>query len=421
MRNNSSLLSADGSPQNVRPVGVRRLNHIPLYIVGVILAVVGLLVAWVATEKGKEQPAKPEDHGGSANEFAVQVVGDKVGYVRAENASAPTPPPMPAAVTQTAAATPPTDAELDARRKAFYEALFAKSAISDPTMEQVSNQRQQAISASAAAKVVQADPNNLGGSTPSDISDYERKVVDTQRVFGINGGQPPGPLDPNGLGTYNGSRDRWKLNTRLEAPTTPYILRTGFVIPALLLSAMESELPGTIISQVSQDVYDTPTGNYLLIPQGSRLVGEYSNAIQYGQARIFVAWQRIIYPDGSALDIGAMPGADEQGEAGFNDQVNNHFVRLFGSALLMSAITAGVTYSQQQGQGQNNNFNGNQAPRAGDVLSQALGQQLGAATASLLERNLSIAPTLKIRPGYRFNILVVKDLTFDRPYVVPNY
>ena len=169
--------------------------------------------------------------------------------------------------------------------------------------------------------------------------------------MGINGGQPPGP-DPNNLGTYDGLRDRWKLNTRLEAPITPYILRTGFVIPALLLSAMESELPGTIIAQVSQDVYDTPTGNYLLIPQGSRLIGEYSNAIQYGQARIFVAWQRIIYPDGSALDIGAMPGADEQGEAGFNDQVNNHFVRLFGSALLMSAITAGVTYSQSQGQEQ---------------------------------------------------------------------
>jgi hypothetical protein len=88
MRNNSSLLSADGSPQNVRPVGVRRLNHILLYIVGGILAAVGLLVAWVATEKGKEQPAKPEDHGGSANDFAIQVVGDKVGYVRAGSASA---------------------------------------------------------------------------------------------------------------------------------------------------------------------------------------------------------------------------------------------------------------------------------------------------------------------------------------------
>ena len=348
MRNNSSLLSADGSPQSVRPVGVRRLNHIPLYIVGGILAVVGLLVAWVATEKGKEQPAKPEDHGGSATDFATAMVGDKVGYVRAENSALSAPTPASAAVTQAAAATPAPEPELEARRKAFYEALFAKSAISDPTVELVSSQRQQAISAAQAAKVVQADPNNLGGSTPAEIGDYERTMTDAQRLLGINGKQAPGPLDPNSLGTYNGSRDRWKLNTRLEAPATPYILRTGFVIPALLYSAMESELPGTIIAQVSQDVFDTPTGNYLLIPQGARLIGEYSNAIQYGQARIFVAWQRIIYPDGSALDIGAMPGADEQGEAGFNDQVNNHFVRLFGSALLMSAITAGVTYSQQQ-------------------------------------------------------------------------
>jgi type IV secretion system protein VirB10 len=85
----------------------------------------------------------------------------------------------------------------------------------------------------------------------------------------------------------------------------------------------------------------------------------------------------------------------------------------------MSAITAGVTYSQAQGQ--NNDSNGNQVPHAGDILSQALGQQLGSATSALLEKNLSITPTLKIRPGYRFNILVVKDLTFARPYVVPSY
>jgi type IV secretion system protein TrbI len=97
---------------------------------------------------------------------------------------------------------------------------------------------------------------------------------------------------------------------------------------------MDAELPGTILAQVSQDVYDTATGNYLLIPQGSRLIGEYSNAVQYGQSRIFVAWQRIIYPDGAALDIGAMPGADESGEAGFSDKVDNHFLRIFGSAIL---------------------------------------------------------------------------------------
>jgi type IV secretion system protein TrbI len=413
MRNNGSLLSADGSPQNVRPIGVRRLNYIPLYIVGGLLSVVALLIAWVASEKGKEQPAKAEDHGGSAHDYASAVVGDKTGYVRAENAPAPTPPPTTAAVTQTPAATPPLDTERDARQKAFYEALFAKSAIIDPTVEQVNNQRQQAISASDASKAIKADPNNLGGSTPGDISDYVRRVTDMQRS-----GQPPIPPDPNSLSTYDGSigsKDRWTLNTRLEKPTTPYILRTGFVIPALLLTAMESELPGAIIAQVSQDVYDTPTGNYLLIPQGSRLVGQYSNAIQYGQSRIFVVWQRIIYPDGSALDIGAMHGADEQGESGFHDQVDNHFIRLFGSALLMSAITGGITISQPQSNSTATHLS------TGDALGAALGQQLGAATSELLEKNLSIAPTLKIRQGFRFNILVVKDLTFERPYVVPNY
>ena len=421
MRNNSSFLGAADSPQSVQPAGVRRLNHVPLFIIGAVAAVVAVLLAFVAFDKSKPPAPKQEDHGGSADDYAAQVVGNKVGYVRAENVASPTPSPTPAAGTETTAATPPTNAEMDARHKAFFEALYAKSAISDPTVDQMSEQRQQAISAAQAAKVVQADPNNLGGSSPGDISDYERKMADTQRLLGVPG-IPSASPNPNNLGTYDGSRDRWTLNTRLEAPTTPYILRTGWVIPALLLTAMESELPGKITAQVSEDVYDSGTGNYLLIPQGSRLVGEYANAIQYGQSRIFVAWQRIVYPDNSALDIGAMPGADGEGESGFHDLVDNHFLRLFGSALLMSAITAGITYSQDQGQGyNNNNSNGNQVPRAGDVLSAALGQQLGAATSALLEKNISIPPTLKIRQGYGFNVVVVKDLVFARPYVVPSY
>jgi type IV secretion system protein TrbI len=418
MRGNGELLSASGSPQSVRPVGVRRLNYIPLYIVGGILAVVALLIAWVASEKGKQQAPKAEDHGGSANDFAIAVAGDKVGYVKAESAATPAPTPIPAAAPSTAVApTPPIDTETEARHKAFYEALFARSAISDPTVELVSNQRQQAISAGEAAKAVKADPNNLGGSTPGDISDYQQKVAAAQRLLGINGGTPPGPADPNNLSTYSGYRDRWKLNTRLEAPATPYILRTGAVIPALLLSAMDAELPGTILAQVSQDVYDTATGNFLLIPQGSRLIGEYSNAVQYGQSRIFVAWQRIIYPDGAALDIGAMPGADESGEAGFSDKVDNHFLRIFGSAILMSAITAATNWATNHNQA---GFNSN-GYSASSALSEAVGQQLGQATAHLLEKNLSVAPTIKIRPAFRFNIVVTRDLEFQTAYHVPNY
>lgn len=209
-----------------------------------------------------------------------------------------------------------------------------------------------------------------------------------------------------------GQGDRWKLDSQIEAPRTPFELRAGFVVPATLISGINSELPGQIMAQVSQHVFDTPTGKHLLIPQGSRLVGSYSSDVAYGQARVLVAWQRIVFPDGKAMDIGAMPGADSAGYAGFNDQVNNHYVRLFASAFLMSGVTAGVTYSQRQNQ--SHNVYG--APSASSALSEALGQQLGQVTAQLIAKNLSIAPTLEIRPGYRFNVVVTKDMTFSKPY-----
>jgi type IV secretion system protein VirB10 len=415
---NGDLLRAGRSPQTLARVGVRRLNYIPLFIVGAIAVVVAVLIAWTAAERGKAVAVKTEDHGGSAHDFAMAVAGDKVGYIAPANA-APSQTPAPPALNAPEAipaATPAPNEEAEARKKAFFQALFATSAISDPVLQQVSNAHQQAVSASEATKAVRADPNNRGGSTPGDISEYQRKVLDAERLLGLNGGQPP-PSDPNSLATYNGNRDRWKINTHLEAPTTPYMLRTGWVIPALLLTAMESELPGTVTAQVSQDVFDSRTGNYLLIPQGSRLVGEYANAIQYGQSRIFVAWQRIVFPDNSALDIGAMPGADQQGEAGFNDQVNNHFIRIFGSAILMSAVTAATNWATNHNQA---GFNSN-GYSASSALSEAVGQQLGQATAHLLEKNLSIAPTIHIRSGFRFNIVVTKDLEFQAPYVVGNY
>jgi type IV secretory pathway VirB10-like protein len=165
---------------------------------------------------------------------------------------------------------------------------------------------------------------------------------------------------------------------------------------------------------VSQDIYDSPSGKYLLIPKGTRIFGAYSDAISFGQSRIFVAWQRLIFPNGNTFDIGAFPGADGQGEAGFHDQVNSHLLTIFGSAILMSAISGATALSQPQ-----QTFS--QAPNLESTLSAALGQQLGAATTSLLEKNLSVPPTLKIRQGYAFNVIAVKDLVFDRPYVVPNY
>ena len=104
--------------------------------------------------------------------------------------------------------------------------------------------------------------------------------------------------------------ERWKLDSDVKKPQSPYILQTGFVIPATLISGINSELPGQIMAQVSQNIFDSPVGKYRLIPQGSRLVGTYSSEVEFGQARVLVAWQRIIFPDGKTMDIGAMPGAD---------------------------------------------------------------------------------------------------------------
>jgi len=213
----------------------------------------------------------------------------------------------------------------------------------------------------------------------------------------------------------SGQGDRWKLDSQPEAPRTPYELRAGFVVPATLISGINSELPGQIMGQVAQNVYDTATGKYLLIPQGSRLVGAYSSNVAYGQARVLVAWQRIIFPDGKAMDIGSMPGADSAGYAGFNDQVNNHYFRLFASAFLMSSVTAGISMSQPQ------QTIGTTTRTASSAMSEALGQQLGQVTAQLISKNMNIAPTLEIRPGYRFNVMVTKDMTFSKPYQAFDY
>jgi type IV secretion system protein TrbI len=165
-------------------------------------------------------------------------------------------------------------------------------------------------------------------------------------------------------------------------------------------------------------VYDTATGRFLIIPQGTKLLGIYASDVHYGQDTLLVAWQRLTFPDGKTLDLGSMPGTDSAGFGGFRDKVDNHYMRIFGSALLMSGIVGGITYSQNLNQA---NQGPSAAPTAGSVLSQALGQQLGEVTAQMISKNLNIAPSIKIGSGYRFNILVVKDLVFQKPYRVFDY
>jgi type IV secretion system protein VirB10 len=190
-------------------------------------------------------------------------------------------------------------------------------------------------------------------------------------------------------------------------------IKTGAVIPSVMVTGINSDLPGNIIAQVSQNVWDTASGRQLLIPQGAKLFGVYDSRVVYGQERVLVAWNRLVFPDGSAFTLGAMPGSDMSGFAGYTDQVNNHYLRIFGSAVLMSLISGGMAYTMDS---MSSNSGMDNTPTMQQEMASALAAQLGQTTMQLLQKNLNIKPTLEIRPGYQFNVIVTKDLVFQKPY-----
>lgn len=193
----------------------------------------------------------------------------------------------------------------------------------------------------------------------------------------------------------------------------PFELKTGAVIPGVMVTGINSDLPGNIIAQVSQNVFDSATGNHLLLPQGAKLFGVYDSRVIYGQERVLVAWNRVVFPDGSAITLGAMPGSDMAGNAGYTDEVNNHYFRIFGSAVLMSLMSGGMAYTMDS---LDNSNSESDKPTLQNEMGSALAAQLGQATLQLLQKNLNIKPTLEIRPGYQFNVIVTKDLVFQKPY-----
>ncbi len=197
-----------------------------------------------------------------------------------------------------------------------------------------------------------------------------------------------------------------------QAALSKYELKMGWKIPAFLIDGINADLPGKVCAQVRENVYDSATGKYLLIPQGAKVCGTYDSQVALGQTRILMVWDRLIFDDGSSLVLAGMPGTDQAGHAGFEAEVDNHYFRVLTSALLMSVVSAGMQISQPQ-QG---NSNGPATPA--QTAAAALGQQLGQVSSGMIQRNLKIQPSLSQQPGYRFNIQVTRDIIFPGPYRV---
>lgn len=430
------LMSPDQSPSDFTNAGktnVRRVNNKPLLIgLGIALAF-ALMIVYVANKRSNQNlPTEAEARTSKSSMNAVDsLLAEAPTGTIAPRSNLPT---VDSFVIEPFAPTESSESVANAiAEPSIYEAPTSPS-IPEPSPYEQERERLKMLALYATSEIDDVDilkdgerqemlnqiqtsqaaaSRALVSANPTDVFNAKLAKIQGQ----INSGGGIGANSSSGMqfgsnSTMQPNNGNWNIDANPEAPKTPYTIRTGHVIPATLIGGINSELPGQIIGQVSQNVYDSALGKFLLIPQGSRLIGTYESAVQYGQSRVFVAWQRIIYPDGKALDIGQMPGADAAGYSGFNDKVNNHYFRIFGTAVMLSGITAGISYSQDP--------NGRSGDRetASDMLSQSMGQVLGTAVANMLQKNINIAPTLEIRPGYQFNVTVVKDLTFQRPFAV---
>lgn len=242
----------------------------------------------------------------------------------------------------------------------------------------------------------------------------------TGSLVGVQSAAPPAPgtapygHDQNNQARKNdffesvGGYGKEYLSKPVRKPVSRYEVKAGAIIPAILVTGLNSDLPGNVIAMVKENVYDTVSGEYLLIPQGTRVLGKYDSMVSYGQKRVQVVWVRMIRPDGSSIMLENMPGVDLAGMSGYKDKVDNHFDRLVGGALLSSILSVGATVSQ-------GTYTNDQNMTTQQRLAASVGQDINNAGQQITRKNLDIQPTLKIRAGMTVNILVNKDMIVD-PY-----
>lgn len=408
-----------------RGVGVRRLNDVPKNIaIGLGVLVVALMM-YATVARGNQQYKKTD-----TSLKASQASSPPRELAQVQNVAIPEPPLQTNSIEAPSEMQGPQVPQIN--ESPPQQTVQATNTNSNPTpsryAEQWATYKQKQTSANqsreTALMAALNSPTNVqsGHSSSSNVQDNPMNTIGStagNQRYGqtTDNGRDASQYNDDNVSDFNGQaakrsfiQQRNYANNYSSATRTPaispYELKAGSVIPAIMIGGLNSDLPGQIIAQVSENVYDTATGQRLLIAQGSRLVGTYDNAVTSGQSRVLVVWSRIIFPDASSMDLNMMPASDQGGYAGFNDRVNNHYRQTFGSALLMSIFAAGIQVSQPQAtNGQNIS--------TGQTIAGTVGQQLGQVGLQIMQRNVIVQPTLRIRSGYRFNVSVTKDLVIQ--------
>ncbi len=228
-----------------------------------------------------------------------------------------------------------------------------------------------------------------------------------------SGSNPPQDYDLNRQGSkrdflMNAEANPNYLGSGEEYPISPYEVKAGTIIPGVMITGINSDLPGNIVGQVREAVFDTVTGNHLLIPQGTKIFGAYDSNVTWGQERALIVWQRLIFPNGKSVNLSNMPGMDLTGQAGFKDKVNNHFGTLLKGVLLSSVAGAGAAIVTDDDDDDDDTDYASEAGKAAGIAVINIGNKFA-------DKALDRQPTIEIRPGYRFNIMVHRDMILT-PY-----
>lgn len=413
-------LDVETTPNLLNPLhtekGVKKLNKLPIIIFTVIVAIIIASFSYALLTRGqqqkdetKEETAKPKSENG--NNIVAGLLEELKSKKELENSRKKQEENINKNIQE------PTTSNID------NKFAFEQNNSNQNQIKMKENEKEDEIKKLKDKLYLDALTSNtkmqnsvLSQNTSNNANDFVKEMLNQSKQNNPNKQQSnilekyaktllgAGEIkDTNQDFLDNASKSYDYISSVKTAQISPYEIKTGTIIPGTLISGINSELPGQILGQVAENVYDTATGDHLLIPQGTKLIGVYNSDVAYGQSRVLIAWTRLVYPDGKTLNIGSMNGTDQQGYAGFEDQVNNHYFRIFGSAFLLSMLGGEIkidngklTFATQGAKDQDNTET---------VLERT--------ASKMIEKNLGIAPTLEIRPGYKFNIFITKDMILE--------
>ncbi|NEJ80374.1 conjugal transfer protein TrbI [Rhizobium leguminosarum bv. viciae] len=408
--------------------GMRRLNRLPIIVAIVVIVlfvgvvVIGLSLRGLSFNRGDIESASNSPATSFGDQLKRGVTDGIIGEPEKQEVFQPTPVVVEKKEEQDPAVERQPVERQDRRQKLESEEEWRarlKREQDEQYMREAQRQRMARLQARATAlesplKVDVSDVENAASSTNDTVRQPTNVAANSASdlyAAAMKSGLMGQNVDQNGQTSkedfFNQDiKDLGYLPNQVVPQISPYELKRGSVIPATLITGLNSDLPGRITAQVSQNVYDSATGYRLLIPQGAKLFGRYDSKVSFGQERVLVVWTDLIFPNGSTLQIGGMAGTDAEGYGGFHDKVDRHLWRTFGSAALVAVIGTGIDMSMPESSTLATQ------DTASDAARRNFAESLGRVAEETISKNLNVQPTVRIRPGYKFNVLVDQDIIF---------